>query len=109
MGPLRYAVLVQLNGLVDLKCSVPLEAMPSLQYEPLCPIFAELPLFTVAERFESLNAASLSKQIVGVEHVTQFVMRQTENVVRDQRIDSGHELRADIRVFCWNDLHDGVG
>ena len=31
-------------------------------------------------------------------------MRQTENVVRDQRIDFGHGLRADIRVFYWIDL-----
>jgi hypothetical protein len=91
--------LVRLNRLLA-ECAISLETIPSLQHQPLCPIFAEFALLAVAQRLERLNAASLSEEIVGVEHVTQFVPCKTENLVRRQGVDLGHELGADFRGFC---------
>jgi hypothetical protein len=99
---------VHLNRLLA-ECAIPLEAIPGLQHEPLCAIFAELPLLPIAERFESLYAASRSEQVIGVEHVTQLVPRQTEDLMRHQGVDLGHKLRAAFRILCWSHALRHVG
>jgi hypothetical protein len=54
-----------MSALTTAECAIVLEAVPRLQHEPLCPIFTELPLLAIAERFESFNATSLSEQVIG--------------------------------------------